>query len=416
MRTIILRPCRPHLHWTLSLSMLCVAGHSFHAEAQQPTNIIVSEQAQRIHQSAILIDGHNDLPWAIRKEGMPSFQQFDIAQPKPQLQTDIPRLRSGGMGAQFWSVYVPSDTTKTGKALQTTLEQIDLVHRMIEHYPDTFELARTSHDIRRIRAEGRIASLIGVEGGHSIENSLNVLRRLHELGAAYMTLTHSDTLAWADSATDTSQHGGLTPFGEAVVREMNRLGMLVDISHVSVETMEDALRVSQAPIIFSHSSARALADHPRNVPDAILKQTAINGGVVLVNFYPTFIVPAAVDRWKKRESMRNGLRVSLDDASIEQKLANWDTANPIPRGTILDVVDHIGHIAMVAGVDHVGIGSDFDGIGAVPVGLEDVSHFPRITQLLLDRGFSESDIRKILGENVLRVMTRAEAVAKELQN
>jgi membrane dipeptidase len=378
--------------------------------------IVVSDRAQKIHDAAILIDGHNDLPWVIRTEGSSNFEKIDISLPQPKMHTDIPRLRAGGVKAQFWSVYVPAGTRHDGKALSTTLEQIDIVKSMIARYPDVFELALCVDDIERISGQGKIASLIGVEGGHSIENSIAVLRQLYVEGARYMTLTHSDTLDWADSATDEERNGGLSPFGKEVVREMNRLGMLVDISHVSIPTMKQAIEVSEAPVIFSHSSARAVADHPRNVPDEVLKLTAENGGVVMVNFYPGFVVPEAAERGKKAIPLLRALKKKYgsDTDKIRAEMRNWSIKNPTDDGSIHVVLDHIDHIAMVAGVDHVGIGSDYDGIERVPRQLEDVSTYPRITQGLLDRGYSEQDIHKILGGNVLRVMRGAEETARRL--
>ncbi len=380
------------------------------------TEIVVTPEAESLHRSALLVDGHNDLPWAVRMFGNRSFEKLDIAHDQPQLNTDIPRLRRGGVGAQFWSVYVPADTRKDGTALQTTLEQIDIVDAMLAKYPDTFELALTAADIQRIWKSGKIASLIGVEGGHSIENSLNALRQLYKRGARYMTLTHSATLDWADSATDDERNGGLTPFGEEVVREMNRLGMLVDLSHVSVKTMEHALRITAAPVIFSHSSARAIADHPRNVPDEVLRKIPANGGVVMVNFYSGFVVPEAADIAKQEMALRRKLEQEFPDdrKRVQKELKEFELKHPSPRGTIHDVLDHIHHIAQTAGVDHVGIGSDFDGVPALPTQLEDVAAFPRITQGLLDRGYSHQDIKKILGENLIRVMQGAEDAARRL--
>jgi membrane dipeptidase len=340
---------------------------------------------------------------------------MDIAQPQRTLHTDLPRLREGGIGAQFWSVWVPVETARRGRALATTLEQIDLVHRMIARYPETLELARTADDIVRIHRAGKIASLIGVEGGHSIEGSLEVLRRLREHGAAYMTLAHSESLDWCDSATDEPRCGGLSPFGEEIVREMNRLGMLVDLSHVSPDAMRAALRVTAAPVLFSHSSARAVADHPRNVPDDVLRLTAANGGVVMVNFFSSFLVPSSaalsVERMQFRREQE---RLLTDAAAVDAALKRWDAAHQPERGSIQTLIDHIDHIIRVAGVDHVGLGSDYDGITLVPEQLEDVSCFPLITQALLDRGYTEEQIRKILGENLLRVMRGAEQTAREL--
>ncbi len=385
------------------------------AESTRPP-IVVSAEAQRIHDAAMLIDGHNDLPWAIRENGSSTFETLDISQAQPKLHTDIPRLRKGGVKAQFWSVYVPASTRQEGVALQTTLEQIAIVEAMMKRYPDVFELARSSADIERICAQGKIASLIGVEGGHSIENSLAVLRQLYAQGARYMTLTHSDTLDWADSATDEERHGGLTAFGEEVLREMNRLGMLIDLSHVSIGTMKQALKVTKAPVIFSHSSARSIADHPRNVPDDVLRLTAENGGVVMVNFYPGFIVPSAAKRGTEGIGVLRELRKKhgTDRDRIRAEYRAWAARFPVEPGTIHLVLDHIDHIARTAGVDHVGIGSDFDGIDRVPIELEDVSTYPRITQGLLDRGYDAVAIQKILGGNLLRVLREAEQVAEGL--
>jgi membrane dipeptidase len=409
---------------TMIASVLLAAGGMF-APAQTPDShqratsgtIVVGQRARDIHFRAMLVDGHNDLPWKMREQASSSFDKLDISRSQPELHTDIPRLRAGGVKVQFWSVYVPASTRHDGKALATTLEQIAIVKAMIARYPETFELALNVADIERICAAGKIASLIGVEGGHSIENSLAVLRQLFEQGARYMTLTHGDTLDWADSATDAERHEGLAPFGEEVVREMNRLGMLVDLSHVSVETMNDALSVSKAPIIFSHSSARALADHPRNVPDEVLQRTAANGGVVMVNFYPGFIVRSSAETSKKAIGVLRELRAKhgQDSDQIRAAMRRWSLQNPMDAGSIHVVLDHIDHIARVAGVDHVGLGSDFDGIDQVPAQLEDVSTYPKITQGLLDRGYSEADIRKILGGNLLRAMRQAEIVSRDLR-
>ncbi len=390
------------------------------SELATPTNSATSNEpavevtpaAQMLHQSALVVDGHNDLPWRFRDLGMPTFDLVDLRQIQPAMHTDIPRLLRGGVGAQFWSVYVPVETARDGKALLTTLEQIEFVHAMVRRYPETFRLALTYDQILDCRREGKIACLIGVEGGHCIENSLNVLRQLYDRGARYMTLTHSETLAWADSATDDPRNDGLSAFGEEVVREMNRLGMLVDLSHVSVETMRDALRVSRAPVIYSHSSARAIADHPRNVPDEILKLVARNGGVVMVNFYPGFVVPSTAERGVQWLAYRRKLvSEGISDTAIAQQMAVWEAQHPAERGSIYDVIDHIDHLVQQAGIDHVGLGSDFDGIDSVPRQLDDVSTYPRITQVLLNRGYSPQQIRKILGENVMRVLKAAETVA-----
>ncbi|MCA9263058.1 MAG: dipeptidase [Planctomycetales bacterium] len=372
--------------------------------------ITVTAEAEAVHRSALVFDGHNDLPWALRSLGSSSFERMDIAKPQKELHTDIPRLLAGGVGAQFWSVYVPASTMEQGASLQTTLEQIEIVKQMMKTYPETFELALTADDIERIRSEGRIASLIGMEGGHSIENSINTLRQLYREGARYMTLAHSKTLAWVDSATDDQPHGGLTDFGEQVVREMNRLGMLVDISHVSVETMKDTLRISTAPVMFSHSSARAIADHPRNVPDDVLKLIAKNDGVVMINFYPGFIQPEAAKRGVAWMEYRKQLeQTTSDEEAIRAEMKKWEVSHPMPTADIYDVLDHIDHVVRVAGVDHVGLGSDYDGIDAIPQQLEDVSTYPRLTQGLLDRGYTAEQIGKILGANMMRVLRGAES-------
>ncbi|MCA9193249.1 MAG: dipeptidase [Planctomycetales bacterium] len=379
--------------------------------------VIVSDLARQIHFRSYVFDGHNDLPWEVRKRASRTFDNLDISQPQPEIHTDIPRLRQGGVGAQFWSVYVPSNTADSGISHQMTLEQIEIVKAMVQRYPETFSLALNSEDIQQARREGKIASLIGVEGGHSIENSMAKLRRLFDLGARYMTLTHSDSLDWADSCSDTSKSSGLSEFGVQVVQEMNRMGMLVDISHVSPETMQDAIDASRAPIIFSHSSARAIADHPRNVPDEILKQLPNNGGIVMVNFYSGFIVPESAKLTGQMFDQLRELRKRFgnDDEAIQRELTRLRAENPILPGSVQDVADHIDHIAKTAGIDHVGIGSDFDGIGTVPKQLEDVSMYPVLTQVLLDRGYNEVEIHKIMSENILRVITQAEQVAAQLQ-
>jgi len=371
----------------------------------------ISAEARRIHSEALIFDGHNDLPGALRGK----FDETDISRAQASLHTDIPRLFAGNVGAQYWSVWVPAELDKTGGALHQTLEQIDIVYRMAARYPDVFEMAFSAADIERIRREGKIACLIGAEGGHSMEASLGCLRMLYQLGVRYMTLTHSDTLSWADSATDDPQSDGLSQFGEEVIREMNRLGMLIDISHVSPATMKDALRVTQAPLIASHSSAYAVARHPRNVPDDVLELVAANRGVVMVNFFSGFVVPesalAMADMFDARRDLRQQYE---DDEEYEQAFEAWRAAHPMAAGTLSDLVDHIDHIAQVAGVDCVGLGSDFDGVSLLPEGLEDVSTYPAITQELLDRGYSEADIKKILGGNALRVLREAEEVARRL--
>ncbi len=381
--------------------------------AQTQVMVDVSDQAQRIHRSTFVFDGHNDLPYTLRKEASSSFTKMDIAKDQPSIHTDIPRLRKGNVGAQYWSVYVPASTAYRGEALSQTLEQIEIVHAMMKKYPETFALTKTYQEIIKARKQGKIASLIGVEGGHSIEDSMANLHRLFKLGARYMTLTHSDTLAWADSATDDSRHQGLNEFGVAVVQEMNSLGMIVDLSHVSEATMHDALDISEAPIMFSHSSARSVADHVRNVPDAVLKRMADNGGIVMVNFFSGFVDPEAAKIMSNMFDVSRELRMKYeDDEQYSAAMTRWRAANPYPPGTIHDVVDHIEHIIKVAGIDHVGIGSDYDGVSKLPLGLEDVSTYPRITQLLLDRGFSKRDIDKIMSANMMRVIRQVERVAR----
>jgi membrane dipeptidase len=378
--------------------------------------VVVSDAAMKLHRESLVFDGHNDLPWEVRTKFGSSFDAADIAKPQPKLQTDIDRLRRGGVGAQFWSVYVSVDSMRKGTSAHDVLTQIDLVRQMCRRYPETFELALTADDVERIHRSGKIASLIGMEGGHAIEESLALLRMFHQLGARYMTLTHSDTLSWADAATDDAKHGGLSEFGEEVVQTMNELGMLVDISHVSAETMQDAIRVSRAPVIASHSSAYAIAPHPRNVPDDVLALVRENGGVVMVNYYSGFVVPESARRMQQMFHVRRELRAKhTDDKEFERAYEAWRKANPIEPGTIHDVVDHIDHIVNVAGIDHVGIGSDYDGVTSLPAQLEDVSTYPRITQVLLDRGYKPEDVRKVLGGNVLRVMREAEAVARNSQ-
>ena len=368
------------------ISLLSIFAISKMLPADPPRErpeVLLTERGRKVHFAGLLFDGHNDLAWEMRENANSSFDQVDLSKPQPQQHTDIPRLREGGLKAQFWSVYVPAETAKTGDAFLQTLHQIQIIDEMVERYPDVFEIASTSEDVLRIAKSGKVASMMGIEGGHSIEGSLGNLKRLYDHGCRYMTLTHSKTLPWADSATDESRHGGLTDFGIEVVREMNRLGMLVDLSHVSPEVMRQAMRVSTAPVIFSHSSAAAITDHPRNVPDDILKEVAKNGGVVMVNFFSKYVAPTEV------------LRVD--------KEAN---------GTLHDVIDHIEHVIAVAGIDHVGIGSDFDGVPRLPTQLESVASYPLITQELLNRDYSEEQIHKILGGNILRALRAAELVAR----
>jgi membrane dipeptidase len=373
-------------------------------------------RAKALHAKALLIDGHNDYPWALREhDPARDLEKLDIATPQPAIMTDIARLKAGAVGGQFWSVYVPVELQGQG-AVTATLEQIDIVHRMVRKYPGTLELALTAADIERVHKSGRIASLIGMEGGHSIDNSLANLRMFYRLGARYLTLTHTTNTPWADSATDTPKSNGLSPFGEEVIKEMNWLGMLVDLSHVSPETMEDAIRVSQAPVIFSHSVARQLNDHPRNVPDSILTLLPGNGGLIMITFVPGFVSPA-VNAWNKRQTAeQDRLKAINPDAGVVKAgLDTWTAANPAPRATIADVADHVDHIRKVAGIDHIGLGGDFDGISQTVQDLDDVSKYPGLTAELMKRGYNDADLRKILGENVLRAFREAEKVSKRLQ-
>ncbi|NOT08458.1 MAG: membrane dipeptidase [Gemmatimonadales bacterium] len=373
--------------------------------------------ARRVLRTAPLVDGHNDLPWRIREDSVVrgNVEAYDLRKRTPG-HTDLARLRKGMVGVQFWSIYVPGEIRDSGYA-RVQLEQFDIARRVIAKYPEALQWTPTAAAARRAFAAGKIGSLLGMEGGHAIENSLGALRMYYEMGARYMTLTHNVTLDWADAALDTAKHGGLTPFGEEVVREMNRLGMLLDLSHVSPGTMSDALNVTEAPVIFSHSGARAVVDHRRNVPDSILARLPRHGGVVMVPFVPSF-VSRALFAWNAssdsvlREARQ---RRGADTAQAGRDQRAWQAAHPAPRATIQDVADHIDHVRKVAGVNHVGIGSDFDGIEDVPVGLEDVSTFPALFAELAKRGWTEADLRKLAGENVLRVLARAEAVAARLK-
>jgi membrane dipeptidase len=389
-------------------------------QAWQPPAPALVEQARKLLERVPLIDGHNDVPWQYRERVENHLDRIDLTKDTstldPPMHTDIPRLRRGGLGAQFWSVYVSADLVGS-EAVVAVLEQIDVVHRLVARHPETFELATTAADVERIHKAGRIASLIGVEGGHSIDDSLGTLRQLHAAGARYMTLTHSKNTAWADSATDAPTHGGLTRFGEEVVREMNRLGMLVDLSHVSSETMKEAMAVSEAPVIFSHSSARALTDHPRDVPDDVLRLLPGDGGVVMVTFVPSF-VSEEVRQWNAREDAEEARLEALhpgDPDRAKAELEAWRKTNPSPRATLAQVADHIEHVRRMAGADHVGIGSDFDGITSTPVGLEGVDDYPVLLAELLRRGWSEEDVAKAAGRNLLRVLREAERVAARLQ-
>jgi membrane dipeptidase len=397
------------------------------ATAVSPTDF--GARVTRVLEKTPLVDGHNDLPWEIHDRFSSKLSAIDLLKntsvpasaDQIGLMTDIPRLRLGQVGGQFWSVWIPTEVQGPA-AVQLTLEQIDIVKNMTARYPKDFEMAYGAADIRRIHRAGRIASLIGIEGGHQINNSLPVLRQMYVLGARYMTLTHSLNNDWADSATDTPKHHGLTPFGREVVREMNRLGMVVDLSHVSAETILAALETSEAPVMFSHSSARALNDHPRNVSDEVLKLVAGNGGVVMVNFYPGY-VSAARNQWDAEYAAArarfstppfSGLYIGQPERA-KAALDDWLKSHPAPEVTLAEVADHIEHIRQVAGIDHVGIGSDFDGVPATPTGLSGVDKYPDLLAELLKRGWTDDELAKVAGENILRVLAQADAVGARLR-
>jgi membrane dipeptidase len=373
-------------------------------------------KARRVLRSTPLIDGHNDLPWVIRNAAAPrDVNAYDLHKPTSG-HTDLARLRKGMLGGQFWSVYIPGDYRDSGFA-RVQLEQIDIAQRVFQKYPSVFREARSAAAMRAAFAAGRIGSVMGMEGGHAIENSLGALRAYYDMGVRYMTLTHNVSLDWADAGSGVQKHGGLTKFGEEVVREMNRLGMLVDLAHTAPSTMSDALNVSEAPVIWSHACARALTDVPRNVPDSILARLPKNGGVLMVTFVPGFLSQRVVDHAARRRARAAELqaRPGADTGAVNRELRQWDRENPAPRATLSDVADHIEHVRKVAGVDHVGIGSDYDGVDDLPDGLPDVSSYPALFAELSRRGWSERDLRKLAGENVLRTMAAAERVAARLQ-
>ncbi|MGH3992360.1 MAG: dipeptidase [Pseudonocardiaceae bacterium] len=374
-------------------------------------------RARKLLRSTPLIDGHNDLPWTIResKTAPRDVAAYDLRTHAPG-HTDFDRLKQGRLGAQFWSIYIPGEIKDSGYA-RVQLEQFDIARRIIARYPDRLALALTADDIVRDFKRGRLASLLGMEGGHAIENSLGALRAYYALGARYMTLTHNVTLDWADAGLDSVRHDGLSNFGREVVREMNRLGMLVDLSHGSAATMSDALEVTESPVIFSHSSARALVDHPRNVPDSILARLSKNGGVVMVTFVPAFVSQDVADWEEAALEVSTQLDSTVaDTAERRVQMDQWVATHPSPRATLQQVADHIEHVRSVAGADHVGIGSDFDGIDTTSVGLEDVSKFPDLFAELIRRGWTDDDLRKLAGGNVLRVLRQAERTAARLRS
>jgi membrane dipeptidase len=362
-----------------------------------------------------VLDGHNDLLWEARTLVGYDFDQLDVGAGGTPTHTDLPRMRRGGLGAQFWSVFVPASLAGDA-AVSATLEQVDAGHQMVARYADELAFARTSDDVRAAWARGRIASLLGAEGGHSINSSLATLRMLHVLGVRYLTLTHNSNVPWADSATDVAVHGGLSAFGVEVVREMNRIGMLVDLSHVSADTMRDALGVAEVPAIFSHSSARAVCDSPRNVPDDVLESLRENQGVCMVTFVPTFVNPAAAAWRAELNDVAASQGVTPADADAYSVFYDdYAARTPAPKATLEDVVKHVEHVREVAGVDHVGLGGDYDGVTELPQGLEDVTGYPRLLAALADRGWSDEDLGKLTSGNILRVMADAEAGARALQ-
>jgi len=398
-----------------AILILLAAATAVPLAAQVPDSSYI-RRALRLHREVPMMDGHNDFPWEMRSQAHLSWEGHDMLAGMPTFMTDIPRLRAGGVGGQFWSIYIDPSLIPQGAA-RSMMEQIDMVKQMEARWPAVFAPARTADDVMRAHRQGKIASLLGIEGGHAIENSMGALRMFFDLGVRYMTLTWNNDLAWADAAAGTKSHNGLTPFGREVVREMNRLGMLVDISHVSDSVMVQVLRSSEAPAIFSHSSARALAEHRRNVPDWILRMVPQNGGIVMVNFYCDFVDSARVRYNAARGAAGAAARQGAGDSvAFRRAMDQWTAANPAPPPTSLRVVaDHIEHIRDVAGVDHVGYGSDFDGIDCAPEGLNDVSTFPRLTAELLRRGWSDADVKKVIGLNLLRVMRGAETAARQIQ-
>jgi len=396
---------------TLAFAAMALAPAAL---AQTPEQV-----AEAALEAAPVFDGHNDVPIQLRARLQNMIADFDFvdttdtgAEDGSTMHTDLTRLREGKVGAQFWSVYV-SPAMEEPEAVQATIEQIDVTRRLIDRYPDDLALALTADDVERAVREGRIASLMGMEGGHSIGSSLAVLRQMYAIGARYLTLTHSRNTPWADSATDDPEHGGLTDFGRQVVREMNRLGMLVDLSHVSEATMADVLDIASAPVIFSHSGARAINGHARNVPDSILRRLPKNGGVVMVVGLPGYL-SEDMRQWNARRQAERARLESLwqgQPDSAAAALEAWDAANPAPTATIADMADHIDHVRQVAGIDHIGIGGDYDGMPTGPQGMEDVSGYPALFVELARRGYSQADLEKIAMGNVLRAMRQAEAVA-----
>ena len=387
--------------------------------AQQPIDAKVQARIDRVLKKTPLIDGHNDLPWALRQGHGQSVEGLESGTDRREtpLHTDMQRMRAGRVGGQFWSVYI-SGTITGDEAIRTTIEQIDTARRVIAAYPQHLQLAATADDMERVHRRGRIGSLLGIEGGRQIGGSMAALRQFHELGVRYITLTHSQTTEWADSGTDEPKHDGLSPFGVEVVKEMNRLGMLVDLSHVSPATMKDAIQASRAPVIFSHSNTQAINPHPRNVPDEVLRMLPANGGVLMVTFVPPFLSAEdwAWSRERSAEEARLKSLYSYSKAKVEAGLKSWDAAHPAPLVSVATVADHIEHAVKLAGYDHVGIGGDLDGIDRTVTGLGGVEDYPNLFAELIRRGWSDQNLAKLAGGNILRVLRRAEAVAVEMKD
>ncbi len=400
-----------HAHAIL-LSLALLMSATLFAQTAPQNNDPALQHARALLKATPLVDGHNDLPWVIREDPKAphDVEAYDLRQ-RTTGDTDLERLREGQVGAQFWSVYIPGEIKAEGYA-KTQLEQIDIAHRIIERYPETLQLALTVEDVRAIFKKGKVASLLGMEGGHAIENSLGALRAYYRLGVRYMTLTHNVTLDWADAALDQPKHNGLTAFGKEVIAEMNRLGMLIDLSHVSPKVMSDVLAVSVAPVMYSHSSARALVDHPRNVPDSILTKLSKNGGVVMVTFIPSFD-SNEIHAWEMALQARlSGVATEEERSRVRKE---YIAEHPMPKANLNHVVNHLEHVRKVAGIAHVGIGSDFYGSNDMPDGLEDVSKFPYLFAELIRRGWSDADLKKLAGENILRALREGEITSARLQ-
>ena len=396
--------------WLLGMGLAVLLVQSATAAEPRP----ISSEALQLHESCLVFDGHNNLLKALRKRSEADFFGVDLSRIQPGLHTDFPRLRQGGLGAEFFATFVSADSVSKGKAVTETLEQIEAIKQLLARHPEAWELATTSSDVVRLHGEKRLAGLITIENGVAIQGSLAVLRSYHQAGVRCLAVTHDDSHDWADAALDRAVHGGLSRFGVQVVEEANRLGMLLDLSHASDETVRDVLAASRAPVIFSHSGVRHIAEHPRNLSDELLQLVAKNGGVVQVNFFPGFLTAKSVKAYMDRSKAAHALKKSIPNPEhYRLALQQWLLENPLPPTSVSDVVDHIDHVVKVAGIDHVGLGSNFDGIVSVPADLSDISCFPRITQELLDRGYQAEQIRKILGGNTLRALRQVEEVSQQ---